>query len=100
MMPKRLSRRYVRQRKLLYRLEVVILTRYSLNPPTFLSMDMWLSLRMISRSLGWTDVLFNPSKAKPPDMDPSPMMAATRRRLFSSLVAMDMPREAEMELEA
>ena len=42
-----------------------------------MSIDMLLSLRIISRSLGLDDALFRPSKASPPLMAPSPMTATT-----------------------
>ena len=46
-------------------------------PPTERSMDMSLSFRMMSMSLGLDDTLFKPSKARPPLMAPSPMTATT-----------------------
>ena len=73
--------------------------RYCFMPPTLRSMLMLLSLRMMNRSLGVSEALLSPSKARPPLMEPSPMMATTRR--CSSCLrwaATDMPSAADMEL--
>ena len=69
-------------------------------PPTERSIDMLLSLRMMSRSLGLCDTLFSPSKASPPLMAPSPMTATTLRPLPWALAATAMPSAADTELEA
>ena len=66
-------------------------------PPTERSIDMSLSLSTMSMSLGHDDTLFNPSKASPPLMAPSPMTATT---LCWWPRAMAMPRAAEMLFEA
>ena len=64
-------------------------------------MLMPLSLSMISRLLGVAEALFNPSKASPPLIAPSPIMATTWRSFspfFSAATAI--PSAAEMEFEA
>lgn len=75
-------------------------------------MDMSLSLRMMSRSLGVDDTLLSPSKASPPLMAPSPITATTCLGPLlpdaagqsparpSRCAATAMPKAAEMELEA
>ena len=70
-------------------------------PPTLRSMAMLLSFRIINRLLSVEETLFSPSKAKPPLMEPSPMIATTWR-LFSPrcLAATAIPNAAEMELDA
>ena len=64
-----------RKRSRLYLSVVFRLSRYCLMPPTLRSMDISLSLRMMSRSLGVVEALLSPSNASPPLMEPSPMMA-------------------------
>ena len=66
-------------------------------PPTERSIDMSLSLRMMSRSFGLDEALLRPSKASPPDMAPSPMTATTLRLSFDATA---MPSAAEMLFEA
>ena len=71
-------------------------------PPTERSIDMLLSFRMMSRSLGDDDTLFNPSKASPPLMAPSPITATTLGGVCCCLPATSaataIPKAAEMEL--
>ena len=78
-------------------------------PPTERSIDILLSLRIISKSFGELDTLFNPSNAKPPDMAPSPMMATTFRvvdelslpfRFASSRAATAIPNATDILLDA
>ncbi|MNL58326.1 hypothetical protein D3C87_1819540 [compost metagenome] len=49
--------------------------RYSLSAPTFGSMAMQLSLRIISKLESVAPAWFMPSKANPAVMAPSPMIA-------------------------
>ena len=70
-------------RHLLYDSLVVRLIRYCFIPPTERSIDILLSLRMISRSLGDELTLLSPSKARPPLMAPSPITATTCRLPFA-----------------
>ena len=70
-------------------------------PPTLRSIAMSLSLRIISRLLLVDEALFNPSKASPPLMLPSPMTATTWRSFSPFLAAATaIPKAAEMEFEA
>ena len=95
------NRRDVLKRSWLYRFEVVRLNRYCFMPPTLRSMAMSLSLSMISRLFAVDEALFNPSKASPPLMDPSPITATTWRSFSPFLsAATAIPNAAEMELEA
>ena len=87
-------------RRLLYVWLVLRFMRYCFMPPTERSIDMLLSLRMMSMSLGDEETLFSPSKASPPDMAPSPMTAITWRRLSSRRDATAMPSAAEMLFDA
>ena len=74
-------------------------------PPTALSIDMSLSLRMMSKSLSVEETLFKPSNASPPLIAPSPMMATTLGvecwvlddEIFDPTA---MPNAAEIEFEA
>ena len=49
--------------------------KYSLSAPTLGSMDMQLSFKMTSMLVSSTPPWFNPSKAKPAVMAPSPITA-------------------------
>ena len=70
-------------------------------PPTLRSIAMSLSFRIMSRLFDVADALFSPSKASPPLMEPSPMMATTWRLASPFLAAATaIPRAAEIELEA
>ncbi len=84
---------------LLYVGEVLISVKYSLSAPTFGSMLMQLSFKIINTSLSATPAWFIASNAIPAVMDPSPIMATDF--LFSPLylAAMDIPNAAEMEVE-
>ena len=97
-------------RQRLYDSLVLSERRYCFMPPTLRSMDMLLSLRMMSRSFGDEHTLLRPSYASPPLMEPSPMTATTCR-CFTSLPcalaftcmrwsATAMPSAAEMLFEA
>ena len=89
------------KRSWLYRFEVVRLKRYCFMPPTLRSIAMSLSLRIISRLLLVDEALFNPSKASPPLMLPSPITATTWRSFSPFLAAATaIPKAAEIELEA
>ena len=64
-------------------------------------MLMLLSLRMMSMSLGVVDTLLSPSKASPPLMAPSPIIATTcLLPLPVFFAASAIPSAAEIELEA
>ena len=70
-------------------------------PPTLRSIAMSLSLRIINRLLLVDEALFNPSKASPPLMLPSPITATTWRSFSPFLAAATaIPKAAEIELEA
>ena len=90
----------VRNLILLYVSFVLRLSRYCFMPPTERSIDMLLSLRMISRSLGEDDTLLRPSNARPPDMAPSPMTATTCLSASVCFAATAIPNAADMLLEA
>ena len=64
-------------------------------------MAILLSFRIISRLLGVEEALFNPSKARPPLMEPSPITATTWR-LSSPFraAATAIPNAAEIEFDA
>src|SRR5574344_1999905 len=66
-------------RQRLYDSLVLRESRYCFMPPTERSIDMLLSLSIISRLLGDDETLFSPSNASPPDIEPSPMTATTWR---------------------
>ena len=85
---------------LLYVGEVVISVRYSFKAPTFGSMPMQLSFRMMSISVSATPAWFIPSKARPAVMAPSPITATTFLS-FSPLyfAAIAIPNAAEIEVE-
>ena len=62
---------------------------------------MLLSFKMINMSFGVEDTLFKPSKANPPLIDPSPIIATVCWFfLFKRLAATAIPNAAEIEFEA
>ena len=64
-------------------------------------MAILLSLRIINKLLGVLEALFNPSKASPPLIEPSPMTATTLRESSPFLAAATaIPKAAEIEFEA
>ena len=87
-------------RQRLYDSLVLSDNRYCFMPPTLRSIDMLLSLRIISRSLGEEETLLRPSKASPPLIEPSPMTATTCLFLPSILSATAIPNAALMLFEA
>ena len=72
----------------------------SLIPPTLLSIDILLSLSIINRLLSVLARLLRPSYARPPLIEPSPMMATTCSLLPRILADTARPKAAEMELDA
>ena len=75
-------------------------SRYSFNPPTLGSMAMLLSFKITKRLELYTPALFNASKAMPPVIEPSPIMAMFWRSSSPfSLEAIAIPNAAEMEVE-
>src|SRR5574344_255019 len=95
------SQRDALKRNLLYVELVFRLRRYCFIPPTLRSMLILLSFNIISISLGVEDTLFSPSKAKPPLIAPSPIIATICLSLLPSfLAATAIPKAADMEFDA
>ena len=70
-------------------------------PPTLASIDMLLSFSIMSKLFGCVQTLFRPSKAKPPVIEPSPMIATTCCSCSSfSVAATAIPSAAEIDVEA
>ena len=93
------SRFQISSLTLLYVGEVAISVKYSFKAPTFGSILIQLSFKIISTSLSATPAWFMASKAIPAVMEPSPITAIDF--LFSPLyfAAMAMPNAAEIEVE-
>ena len=73
--------------------------KYSLSAPTFGSILMQLSFKIISTSLSATPAWFMASKAMPAVKEPSPITAIDFRFSPLYLAAMAMPNAAEIEVE-
>ena len=76
-----------------------ISSKYSLNAPVFGSIAMLLSLRITRIFALEAATLFNPSKAIPPVIEPSPITAITFLFSLLNLEAMAIPSAAETEVE-
>ena len=91
----------IRLRKRLYPPDVCRLSRYCFIPPTLRSIAILLSLRIMSRLFGVAEALFNPSKASPPLIEPSPMTATMCLSVSPfSFAATAIPKAADIELDA